>query len=530
MENINGITWNIPDILSSTSNDAVAGTNACVRICYLCGEKGQLFKIHSKPAANRPFFPFLENFNKASGSSPMDIDGNAECCQLCLQNLHVQWGKYEERKVHALLRRYDIDKLTGSKLNGSCLFQYEKPPLLNLESSYGKSENHLLPSTDISTPLSLQTYGFASAQVLPKTETFWNQTPETTFKADSSNIDKRRYGRQFDRPVNKLLKRPIRSSACATRMRATLSSTNVRAPVQLNTIQLARKSVKKGLKNQDSKRFLQVKIRDQTKNRVATKPSASAMGTACHTCGEFTFIRQTYNISVEVNESSTPHFPSLKTSEFRSPTSYEGESGKRRVCAFCYHSLMHQWWKNHSIANTVNLDSVNYNLDDYQCYVCGVHTYRKRIQAISQQRFPFLRWHKPQENAITMFGGEWVIACLTCDQTLMTQWKEYERMKVPLKHRNYNWCSIPPPPPCQDDCSQSSDTKQPENLQPPVAEAKPDSDSDSDVSSKEPVDSSEDAENNEDILLETYDESESNAEGSREETSASATLDSPVKI
>ncbi|KAG1670221.1 hypothetical protein GQR58_017098 [Nymphon striatum] len=50
---------------------------------------------------------------------------------------------------------------------------------------------------------------------------------------------------------------------------------------------------------------------------------------------------------------------------------------------------------------------------------------------------------------------------------------------------------------------------------------------------QEPVDSSEDSENNEDILLETYDESEeseSNAESSSEETSDSATLDSPVKI
>ncbi|KAG1674173.1 hypothetical protein GQR58_015211 [Nymphon striatum] len=47
---------------------------------------------------------------------------------------------------------------------------------------------------------------------------------------------------------------------------------------------------------------------------------------------------------------------------------------------------------------------------------------------------------------------------------------------------------------------------------------------------QEPVDSSEDSETNKDILLETYDEIESNAESSSEETSDSARLDSPIKI
>lgn len=42
-----------------------------------------------------------------------------------------------------------------------------------------------------------------------------------------------------------------------------------------------------------------------------------------------------------------------------------------------------------------------------------------------------------------------MITCRNCFETLAQQWQEYERMKVPLEMRRYNWMPVqqaPPPP------------------------------------------------------------------------------------
>ena len=44
-----------------------------------------------------------------------------------------------------------------------------------------------------------------------------------------------------------------------------------------------------------------------------------------------------------------------------------------------------------------------------------------------------------------MSNGESVITCLTCFDSLTLQWKDYERMKVPIEMRKYNWITVSPP-------------------------------------------------------------------------------------
>lgn len=47
--------------------------------------------------------------------------------------------------------------------------------------------------------------------------------------------------------------------------------------------------------------------------------------------------------------------------------------------------------------------------------------------------------------ALTLSNGESVVTCLTCFDSLTLQWKDYERMKVPIEMRKYNWITVSPP-------------------------------------------------------------------------------------
>lgn len=49
------------------------------------------------------------------------------------------------------------------------------------------------------------------------------------------------------------------------------------------------------------------------------------------------------------------------------------------------------------------------------------------------------------KGSLTIDNGESVLTCLTCFESLTLQWHDYERMKVPIEMRKYNWISVPPP-------------------------------------------------------------------------------------
>ena len=55
-----------------------------------------------------------------------------------------------------------------------------------------------------------------------------------------------------------------------------------------------------------------------------------------------------------------------------------------QVCTFCYHSVMVQWTRFND-SKVMDQAARKYNLNDYNCYVCGVTTYRKRIRALRVQ-------------------------------------------------------------------------------------------------------------------------------------------------
>lgn len=69
---------------------------------------------------------------------------------------------------------------------------------------------------------------------------------------------------------------------------------------------------------------------------------------------------------------------------------------------------------------------------------------RRRVRTLTVCDFPFLREHPRPAGALSLRDG--VVSCLTCSESLSSQWKDYERMRVPVEMRKYNWMVLPPPP------------------------------------------------------------------------------------
>ncbi|EEC00815.1 hypothetical protein IscW_ISCW000854 [Ixodes scapularis] len=149
----------------------------------------------------------------------------------------------------------------------------------------------------------------------------------------------------------------------------------------------------------------------QTASLQQTVPS---QGVVCYVCGEQT--TETFPVSGRDDRSGGPFFPFLE-----SHVGPDGLSGTAQACTFCFHSLMAQWlaYESSPHAEDAVRSSRRYNTHHYVCYICGITTYSLR---------------------------DGVVSCLTCSESLSSQWKDYERMRVPVEMRKYNWMVLPPPP------------------------------------------------------------------------------------
>ncbi|GIY45855.1 uncharacterized protein CEXT_640601, partial [Caerostris extrusa] len=143
-----------------------------------------------------------------------------------------------------------------------------------------------------------------------------------------------------------------------------------------------------------------------------------------------------------------PFFPFLTKHVVPDGAEKLSSEGSALVCMFCYHSLVSQWlaYETSTHPEDQNRWLRRYNTHNYVCYICGITTYRKRLCSISVKDFPFLLEHKRPAGALTVLNGECVVTCQTCFESITSQWKDFERMKVPVEMRKYNWIVLPPPP------------------------------------------------------------------------------------
>ncbi|KAL1475877.1 hypothetical protein MTO96_019101 [Rhipicephalus appendiculatus] len=169
-----------------------------------------------------------------------------------------------------------------------------------------------------------------------------------------------------------------------------------------------------------------------------TSPPSASQG-ACFVCTEPT----SETFPVGSREGPGPFFPFLESHAGQGALD---STGTARVCTFCFHSLMAQWLAYESSPHPEDAARAarRYNTHHYVCYICGITTYRRRVRTLTVREFPFLREHPRPAGALTLRDG--VVSCLTCFESLSSQWRDYERMRVPVEMRKYNWIVLPPPP------------------------------------------------------------------------------------
>lgn len=185
------------------------------------------------------------------------------------------------------------------------------------------------------------------------------------------------------------------------------------------------------------------------------RPLILAVPIACFVCGEInsnlTFpIRSQPVPESRMDKASdeVPFFPFLTKHHVPEGAEKLSNDGNALACMFCYHSLVSQWlaYETSTYPEDENRWLRRYNTHNYVCYICGITTYRKRVCSISVKNFPFLLEHSRPAGALTILNGECVVTCQTCFESITSQWKDFERMKVPVEMRKYNWIVLPPPP------------------------------------------------------------------------------------
>lgn len=94
-------------------------------VCFLCGvavNASVTFKLFSYPHSGKgihdggPFFPFLSSREPAHNAQPIDGEGTALTCEICYNNLMVQWNVYENSDIpeesNRWLRKYMVASVT----------------------------------------------------------------------------------------------------------------------------------------------------------------------------------------------------------------------------------------------------------------------------------------------------------------------------------------------------------------------------------------------------------------------------------
>ena len=88
-------------------------------VCFLCGitvDASFHFKLYSYPHSGKgicdggPFFPFLSSREPALNAQAIDSEGTAVACEICYNNLMMQWDAYEKSDIpeesNRWLRKY----------------------------------------------------------------------------------------------------------------------------------------------------------------------------------------------------------------------------------------------------------------------------------------------------------------------------------------------------------------------------------------------------------------------------------------
>ncbi|XP_023217672.1 uncharacterized protein LOC111620060 [Centruroides sculpturatus] len=403
--------------------------------CYVCEHLTSVDQLHpldTLPQNGNMYFPFIRGLLRPSFARPMDHHGKVLVCLPCQMSLENQWKTFESAHIPSSQRQYTMPLVQSQRSD-------TKPVLSYPGGDVSRNPNSALCIQVTSPEVQIENIRpLSNHEPLLTTVSTLSLNSITTQQANFSTLSS---GKPLDLETSHLMKHLIGHQSPRSKNMSHLPS--------------KQHSMKTMLEDQHP-------IYIQTRPRISG-PLDHSLGQPllvavnCFICGEYSPSGHTFRVQAAPDRSSSsstddhrisPFFPFL-TKHTPSPgAECLAEDGSTLVCTFCFHSLIAQWLAYETSAQPEddNCWQRKYNCHHYVCYICGIMTYRKRIRSITILDFPFLVEHPRPPGALTLDNGESVVTCLTCFESLTSQWKDFERMKVPVEMRKYNWIVLPPPP------------------------------------------------------------------------------------
>lgn len=367
-------------------------------VCYLCGKLygSDLIRLlytvpPQDPTMGTLFFPFVQELQRPKGAQPLKSDGSVLSCRNCYAELYHQWQVQESMQIPVYQRKYSLSFATTSSREDSEAHH----PHHRAESANGPDRKRPVVKSEATHPLNIHiSEGMSGSGSLSSGGLLAIAVSEEKQHAvPTSCISPSK--------VSNLLKRPYENLS---------TGSSIPHPLE----------------------------------QAVSKPKK-----ICFLCGERSRMMNTHLINAfpvtqETKSNNTmvlPFFPFLRNSSPAPGADPMTEEGSVVVCSICFHMLLKQWnlFEEYPNAETINRWQRRYVMPDFVCYVCAKRTNRKHVKMLEAAKFPFLKEIKCPPDSLILNGGLLVIACKPCALDLNQQFSEYERLKVPIGLRKYNW-------------------------------------------------------------------------------------------
>ena len=360
--------------------------------CILCRRKfsvGSFKFLHTQgpPVGGLPYFPFLVDLARPDECLESEDDklGRVRACQACTTSLMNQWTAFQREGTSIVDRQYTYPSLvTGPRSVSS----------VRAQSPASQKSGTLTPGRSSLTAHPVSGEISSQQQLTQSSSALAN--PTTSPRTRSNTLESR--PRSVSNPQSPNPPPPIPSPA------TTVTSSNPRAtptippatnaPVCHSPSYSATSAT--STPATESIAVTTTSGVTVTTNNSNVPKTATTSSFYCFLCGlhsELSFSRMLYSTA---QGKKAPYFPFMKKHVPKNKAETLREDGTALVCTFCYHSVMVQWSKFNDSKSFVEPNQRKYNIHDYNCYVCGITTYRKRIRAlrvlVSERNYTHLQY------------------------------------------------------------------------------------------------------------------------------------------